>query len=123
MSSWSVPINSLVDLYAGDMDAAVRDLALQGLRSLVLKTPVDTGRLRGGWLVSNGVPRGIVSIVEDKSGAQTISKGIGAIEAARAGRLVILENNVEYGVFVNDGSPTIRPHRMVERTVEELSGQ
>lgn len=133
---WSVPINALVEVYEGDMDKAVRDLSLQALRSVVLKTPVDTGRLRGGWLVSIGQPSGEVSIdTFGEAGAQKPSAASGPAAAAaitrgslkvasiKAGTAVIIENNVEYGVFVNDGSPTIRPHRMLERTVEELGGR
>jgi hypothetical protein len=129
MPDWSVPIDSLVnDIYEGDIGAAVRDFGFQGLTGCTEFTPVDTGRLRGAWLVSRGSPRNENSKEEfgGNEGAATqyaLANGALTISQVRAGDVIYIENNVEYGIFVNDGTDKIPPHRMIERTIERLAGE
>lgn len=116
------PGDLLAEIYEDDFGAMIRDIGLTASRSLILKTPVDTGRLRGGWFASIGETRQVPRTGLDKTGAEALGQVSLVVRGVRPGDVVVLENNVEYGIYVNDGSPTIRPHRMLERTVDELVG-
>ena len=114
------PRDQIAEIYEDDFGGLLRAFGLHGLTSLVLKTPVDTGRLRGGWAITIGRASDANSTRLDKAGSSTISSGKTQIANANFGDVLILQNNVEYGIFINDGTPRIRPHRMVERTADEL---
>lgn len=121
--TWDIsPRNVLAEIYGDDFTAALRDIGLSALRGVILKTPVDTGRLRGGWFVTIDAPSEKITNEVDKSGGVTISKGATEIQKIEMGQTLILQNNVEYGIFINDGTDKIAPRRMIERTVEELVG-
>lgn len=137
MAEWSVSFKRLAEeIYDGDFGEAQRDIALQALRGVVTFTPVDTGRARGAWLVSNGEPSGIVSQLEfngdgSAAAAKAISAGVVEISKAKLGRDIIIENNVEYAVLLEKGplnystfkSGAQAPARMVDRTVQRLASE
>lgn len=121
MSAWDInPSEHIRRIYNDDFTQIFRSAALDGLRGCVLKTPVDTGRLRAGWIVSVNIESNEVGQTQDKAGGLTISKGQSAVGEARLGDVLIVENNVEYGIFINSGTDKIAPRRMVERTFDEL---
>lgn len=104
-------------------NAFVRTLALSGLRSVVLKSPVDTGRFRANWHVSTGGP--ITAITEgfDKSGAPTIAKGstaIGAYASLENFPPIVIQNNLPYAVRLENGYSAQAPAGMVALAVAEL---
>ena len=94
-----------------------RTVGLQVLTGVVNKTPVDTGRARGGWQVDNASPE------IDQNGAMTISKGAFAINKTPFSANVIISNNVDYILFLEDGSSQQAPQGMVKRTLDEVGAQ
>lgn len=97
-----------------------RWVALEALRRVVLKSPVDTGRFRGNWQTAVSVrPDGVVE-VEDKDGGQTISKGSRNISQLRPYEVVFLANNVEYAAALEGGHSQQAPQGVVAVTVAEL---
>lgn len=126
---WSVDPRDLVEeIYDNDFSAWLRDISLQGLTGVVQKTPVDTGRARGAWLVAiNSSPIGEGSY--DKAGGATINAGGAVISGAHIGDVVVIENNVDYGVLLEQGplkysqfkSGAAAPARMVDRTLQQLA--
>lgn len=101
--------------------ALERKVALEGLRRLVLKTPVDTGRARGGWQVVIGrFPQGPTDRL-DPTGEGTIQAGAGVIAAIRTPRRCVLSNNVEYIEKLEHGGSRQAPDGMLRRTVDELN--
>lgn len=97
-------------------------IALDALRGVVLLTPVDKGRLRGNWQTTVGAPAEGDIDVTDKSGGPTIVKGAAVIGSAkkRPFEAIWLHNGVDYGEFVNDGTPKVPAVHMVEQTVNRL---
>jgi hypothetical protein len=62
----------------------------------VQMTPVDTGRLRAGWITDTGdLPNGEV--------------------------FVDIKNPVEYAIYVEEGTDKMRPVRMLGRAIENAS--
>jgi len=98
-----------------------RTLALEALRRLVLRTPVRTGRARGGWqLAINARPKGQIDD-KDKKGAATIGKGLEKLGSLPFGCVVWIANNVEYIVRLEEGhSKKQAPKGMFRVTVNDL---
>jgi len=99
-----------------------RTLALEALRRLVLRTPVRTGRARGGWqLTIDRVAEDDVDRV-DKRGQTTINEGMAALGKIRFGCIVWIANNVEYIQALEDGhSKKQAPRGMFRITVQDLN--
>ena len=64
----------------------------EGSKTVRSKTPVRTGKLQNGW----------------------------STRSAPFGKRASIDNNVEYANFVENGSPTVRPHKMAAQTVQTL---
>ena len=112
-------------------DVILRKVALDLFRGVVMKTPVDTGRARGNWMVGiNRIPTETQLGIENAPMTRIISD----VSAARWGDSVALANSVayigvlEYGGFPNPpikGSKTEggyskqAPQGMVRITIEQ----
>lgn len=81
-------------------------LALELLRRVVLKTPVDTGRARGGWQVAVGkIPTG-GDDQPDSTGHQTILAGAMKLRSAPLASAFLtayVANNVSYIRVLEEG--------------------
>lgn len=95
-----------------------QDMLLTGLRGVVLKTPVDTGRARGNWQVTAGAPASSVVATLDKSGSATLARGTADARQVPIYGLSFISNNVpyigvlEYGLYPRPGQNALGPHRV-----------
>lgn len=99
---------------------AHRALTLAALRGVVLMTPVDRGRARGGWQITHHEPAADSPVRLDKSGQATISAEAPKAEAAEAFTITYLTNNVVYIVPLENGHSDQAPHGMAAVTVARL---
>ena len=67
-----------------EINKETRITAIKLLQGLVLNTAVDTGVLRGAWLVSVERPNYSLTINPDRSGRGAISGGVNIIGTAQA---------------------------------------
>lgn len=83
-------------------------ISLDSLKDVVLGTPVDTGRARGGWQSSiRGARAGAERI--DPSGQEAINQGMHVIASLKPFGIYYLSNSVPYILFLEDGhSPQSR---------------
>jgi len=96
-------------------------VALEGLRGMVMLSPVLTGRLRGNHQVTVGTPADGEVEVEDPSGGPTIAKGAAVIASATDPFDPIwIHNGVPYAGHVNDGTENQPAVHMLERTADRL---
>lgn len=92
----------------------------EGLKGVVLKTPVKEGRARGAWMLGIGtVPQGEPGTL-DKGGGPTIERGLSELAGYRGFEVVSIVNNVPYIVPLENGHSSRNPDGMVAVTVEEL---
>lgn len=98
-------------------------LSLDALSGVVQKTPVDTGRAKGGWQV--GVNEMLIGDTGrlDPSGQATIASESPKIEAAPPYAQVNITNSVEYIEPLENGHSDQAAHGMVAMTIEELMSQ
>ena len=97
-------------------------MAFEFIKRVIQKTPVDTGRARGGWmsyLLANGQPSN-----GGGSNPIAIAQGIsaGSFEEKFTGseQFIILVNAVDYIVILEFGSSGQAPAGMMRLTFREL---
>lgn len=109
--SFAVDLNKFIARYGTNVDKVVRKVCLDLTSSIVLKTPVDTGRARANWQMTIGQPATGTVEAFDKRGRSTIAAGREVIKQA-PGNVFWITNNLpyirvlEYGLY-NDGPKTI----------------
>ena len=92
--------------------ALQRAICLSALRGLVLKTPVRTGRARGGWQVQFASKADFIGALEkaakqlDPAGSATIQRGLAKIAQMPPFSVTHIVNNVRYIVYLERGSST-----------------
>lgn len=99
-----------------------RKLAMIMLRRVILKTPVDTGRARNNWQLSQGTPPAGIVESGDRGGNGAIQRGAGEIANIRTPTLLWLANNLPYIERLENGYSRQAPAGMLRATIEELRG-
>jgi hypothetical protein len=87
-------------------------------QTIVLATPVDTGRARGNWVASLGGPVTSILDTEDKSGQETISRNNSTIGRSKPHGDIWLSNNLPYISRLNEGSSSQAPAMFVEQAIQ-----
>jgi hypothetical protein len=106
-----------IDVNVGKLHRAV---ALEGLKGVVRMNPVDTGRMRANWQVTQDVPATDEVEAEDKGGGKTIAAGSGVIAGAPPYSVTYIANNVPYAEAIENGSSKQAPAGMLNVTYQRL---
>jgi hypothetical protein len=89
--------------------------------TIVLATPVDTGRARGNWLPSIGTPREEALLDKfDPSGQNAIAEAVALVSSVKPGDTVYISNNLEYIQALNEGHSQQAPAGFVEKAVQAV---
>lgn len=100
---WSTPPSMLTGVVEEQLSQRVRVIALAMLNEIVLRSPVDTGRFRGNNIVSVGGPVYTTTENLDKSGGETIQRGLSAMSGLEPYTQVFIQNNLPYAGPLEDG--------------------
>jgi hypothetical protein len=92
-----------------------RMIALEALKRIVLKTPVDTGRARGNWQTTINNPA-----VGEKQSNTPIMDGSTVIGSLKSFGTIFIANNLVYILPLEHGHSQQAPNGMVAVTIEEL---
>lgn len=110
---------------ADEVDALVmtitQKIAMFALSSVVMRSPVDTGRFRGNWLVSTGSPNEGMSENTDPGGQATIALGASAITGLKQPEILWLQNNLPYAQRLENGWSKQAPAGIVAVTFAEIT--
>lgn len=106
-----------IDDHVGRIHRAV---ALEGLRGVVLMTPVDTGRARANWQVTTDAPAVLATEKTDRSGGRAIAEGVGVIGTVKPYSVTYIANNVPYIEELEGGSSRQAPAGMLNVTFARL---
>jgi hypothetical protein len=82
----------------------------------VFATRIKTGHARGGWIITLGeAPVGPQDTPLDTGGSDTVLRAEQKISAfdLRTGFIIALSNNVEYILYLDQGSPTNDADNMI----------
>jgi len=82
-----------------------KKVSIDMFRRNIMKTPVDTGRARGNWMLGiNTIP--MAELLETEKGSATVQKIITGLEGLKLGDNTALANSVPYiGVLEYGGYP------------------
>jgi hypothetical protein len=107
-----------------EVEKVVRKAALRVDQVVVMGTPVDTGRARGGWILTIGKPssEGPPDTPLDPGGGSAMAQAVSASKGFKAGKGVLgsifITNNVEYIQALEDGRSAQAPAGMVKQGVD-----
>ena len=103
-----------------DTLAVHRLIALEALRRIVLKTPVDTGAARGSWRLNIGEAPEPDDPNTQKSPWTIIIEANSLLRTLKRGKTVWISSSLDYILFLEDGSSEQAPQGMIAVTLEEL---
>jgi hypothetical protein len=117
---FSLSIEKFVAKAGANIDAVIKKVSLDMFRSIVLMSPVDTGRFRANWQIQiDAVPRGTLQL-DDKLGTATITREAAKLAGVRAGDVVYFANNLPYAIPLEYGHSKQAPGGMVRLTVQRF---
>ncbi len=96
------------------------------VESLVDKSPVDTGRFRGNWNVSIGIPDTHTTRAVDPSGADTKARGYAKLEEYKLFEdfpVIHFGNYLAYAGRLEDGHSKQAPSGVAGPTAVEVSAK
>ena len=100
-------------------DEITRGTTIALFNAVIMDTPVDEGRLRGGWQTTVGQPAADENGRIDTAGAAAMAEVV-ANTPPGAGQETLLTNNMPYCLKIENGSSNKAPHGMVHRNVERF---
>lgn len=115
-------IKALAGRIGVNVNKTVIQTAVAVQQTVVLATPVDTGRARGNWQLNVGSR--ITDEIErlDQGGSATIAENATKAVTRREGQNIFISNNVNYIGFLNEGSSAQAPAGFVEMAVQAAVG-
>lgn len=123
-AEFSVQIDIAFEGMMENLRTVIRAIALEALKRIVNRTPVDTGRARGNWFVSIGGSDAFsVSTEVDPNGNVSISRGsqvIATYEQQADFPIITIYNNLPYINRLETGYSGQAPAGMVAVTATEL---
>lgn len=116
---FSEELRAFADKTGHRLDLVFRTVCLEVSKQIILKTPVDRGRLRGNWQPQIGSPINEPIEVFDKNGGPTVAKVNDVVSKARYTDVFFLSNNLPYAEQIENGSSRQAPQGMLKVTVAE----
>jgi hypothetical protein len=124
--AWALEIDHWIDVEVPEeVVNRLTVIALEAMRSLIEKTPVDTGRAKGNWQLTLGIPAvGEVDVIDD-SPQGTVPSGadmqvLSMMPHWRMPEFIWFHNGVGYIEFLENGTEKMAAVHMLERTVDHL---
>lgn len=100
------------------IEDSIGEMALSVFSSVVISTPVLTGRARGNWQPSFESPATSALLTTDKGGQTTINTAKPLFAKYKFGQKIFITNNVAYIQRLNEGhSSQARPAGFVEKAI------
>ena len=121
-STFSLQVAAFAAKAKGNANQVVRKVAIDCVSSIVLKSPVDTGRFRANWNLSLGNIDETTSDATDKGGADTIANAAVSVSDSLLGQTVYITNALPYAQRLEYGYSKQAPVGMVRITVAEFQG-
>ena len=122
-AEFSAQIDIALEGMMENLRMVVRVIALEALKRIVSRTPVDSGRARMNWNVSIGGDSFEVTTAVDPSGSVAISRGsqvIATYEQQTGFPVITIYNNLPYIHRLETGYSDQAPQGMVAITAAEL---
>lgn len=122
LRGFSVRFDKFGSAIPADTDKLVRNVALAVDATVVMATPVDTGRARSNWIVELGEPASgtIEPLAEGNAAARaSIEAAKKVIATYKGGVDIHLTNNLSYISALNDGTSAQAPAGFVQTAIHD----
>ena len=119
MGQFEIGLRKFAEKTELKINDVVRKIGLEVYSSVVMRSPVDTGRFRGNWNVSLANFDPSVSELTDKEGAASIANATVSIAEYKGGSIYI-SNNLPYAQRLEDGWSKQAPVGMLRITAVEF---
>jgi len=112
-NAWKGKPTAYTKVVEAELSQTVRKAAFFVLRSLIVSSPVDTGRFKGNWQV--GIGEKVTGVTErlDKGGAVTLQAGLSVIKSKAVIHNLWISNNLPYAERIENGWSTQAPSGVV----------
>lgn len=129
MKDFSKRIRTIAVEAEREVENTVKQVAISVDQTVVMATPVDTGRARSNWIARLGsAARGVrEAFVPGKKGSTGAANSQASIDAARGiiagysvrtNPAIFISNNLPYIEKLNDGHSTQAPAAFVQQAVQ-----
>lgn len=115
--SFSLEIAKFGDATAKRVQQVRRGVTLKLFNSVILDTPVDTGRARANWQVSEAEPKQETVDRVDKSGRGPMAEVEAVTNKSDGDVSLFLSNNLPYIEGLENGTSKKAPEGMVRKNV------
>lgn len=123
-NQFELQLKEFTDQYLPEQQAYfVRKVTNKLLIALINKSPVDTGRFRGAWVVGNNIADRREPNTPDKTeGESNISfqRSRSLIAQLQPGDIVYISNNLDYALMLEYGWSKQAPQGMVSVSLNEI---
>ena len=109
----------LLERAGSKAELVARKVALDLHVSLVMKSPVDTGRFRANWVMQYAATPLIIE-GNDKSGGGSIAAASAVLGSFVIGQRIFMTNSLPYAIPLEYGHSSQAPAGMVRITVAEF---
>lgn len=121
MANFKDDFTKIIEKTKGRVDYVVKKATMRVFESVIMKSPVDTGRFRGNWIATTGTPSFMYyDDVKDKPGRATKAAARRVINGSRIGGITYLVNNLPYAYRLEYGYSQQTPNGMVRISVAEF---
>ena len=115
---WDKDPAAFGDVVRTDAEQLQKKVVLMLMRRIIYRTPVDTGRARGNWLVKHNTPSTRVLKTADKSGLKSMARAERV--NPKLGGIIWISNNLDYIMYLEDGTDKFAPFAMVAGAVQSV---
>jgi hypothetical protein len=120
--SFALDISKFVNKSHSNVDKVTRKIVFDVIRSVIKKSPVDTGRFKGNWQYGTGeMPTGTLDIY-DADGRGTLVHLMGQVPQQAAGKVHYIVNNLPYSIRLENGYSSQAPFGIIGLTISEYPG-
>lgn len=121
LNQFSKELRKFADSEREKVKTIQRWASLEILKRVVMRTPVDTGRARGGWQLTIGEPADGEPERLDKDGGSVLAEEMVNLGGLKDFDVVFIGNNVNYIGYLEDGwSWRQAPRGMLRLTMMEI---
>lgn len=121
MADFDLGLASIADELEADYNMLIRRFTFGVYSRVVRKSPVDTGRFRGNWIVSIGKPLATTFDQFNKNASVFVNNNPATIESFDLQRNseLIIQNNLPYAEKLEQGSSKQAPNGMLDISIRE----
>lgn len=119
MAQWSVSMQKLAEQAGSELELVTQKATLDLFTAVVRRSPVDTGRFRANWNVSQGSPN-TSAVLEGPVSPSHADAELARAAALPAGGITYLANGLPYAEVLENGSSKQAPNGMVRVSVVEF---